>query len=184
MRIFLYCFTALSVLVSCKKDTNDNPGKNTFIAYNLNGASCNGAFRIETDKDMTTLEVTAFVIPATPQEPEVIFITFYDFADGREVAFIIPRGSNPALLVHDSPYGMGIIHQVDGCSLTSGVENTLNGVSVEIKNFKAGSGALGFNSPAYMEGYFVGVMSYKNEMNEIEQHTVEGDFVYNQNDVY
>ena len=183
MRCLLFLVTTIGLLGSCQKD---NPDKATYVAYSLNGASCNGAYRIETDKDMSTLDATAVVTPETETDPEVIFLTFYDYADEREVAFIIPRNQgNPYLLVHDSEFGMAVFHQTDGCVLTSGVENTVNGVSIEIKNFKHGKGVLGLGgSVAYMEGYFVGIMSYKNEMNEIEPHTVEGDFVYNENDVF
>lgn len=167
---------------SCEKD---NPDKETYIAYNLNGVSCSGAFRIETDGNQSGLEATAFLTPETQEEPEVLFLTFQDNSDMRSVVFIIPIGTgNPFVLVHDSDFGMAISNPADGCALVSGVENTLNGVSIDIQEFRRGQGALGFASVDYLEVYFVGIMSFENDMNEIEQHTVEGNFVYNVNDVF
>jgi hypothetical protein len=103
---------------SCQKD---HPDKTTYIAYSLNGASYNGAFRIEPDKDMSTLDATAVFIPETADNPEAFILTFYDYTNQREVVFTMPAkeaGSAPFLLLHDSVFGMGII--MDGGLLTSG----------------------------------------------------------------
>jgi hypothetical protein len=120
MRVTFFLAVCLCTLYSCNKD---NPNTSTYIVYSLNGASCNGVFRIEPDKDMSTLDATAVVLPETADNPEVVILNFYDYTDQREVVFIIPAneaGSTPFLLLHDSEFGMGIIHQMDDCVLLQG----------------------------------------------------------------
>jgi hypothetical protein len=168
----------MCVTISCNKDAAE---KNTFIAYNLNGATCNGAFRIDDDGDVNTLDAVALLVPATNNQPEVIILTFTDYADERGVTFHLPAqetGNNPILLTFDSDFGMTITHSKDDWLLFSGVENTVSGVSIDIQKFKRGTSILGLGSVKELQVYFTGIMHYKNEMLEIEQHTVEGNFYY------
>lgn len=159
----------------------DESLRNSFVEYSLNGATCNGLFRIENDMNTGTLDFSALLIPASGGTPQAAIISFADYSTGRQVVFTIPTssgGGNPILLTHDSDWGMGILHPSEGWELTSGVENTISGVSIDIKKFKSSATVIGLGTIDEMEVHFSGIMTYKNNMNEVEQHTVEGDFYY------
>lgn len=179
MRSWVLLFVCITCVMGVCND-EDNP-RNTYIYYSLNGASCNGEFTIDGIEGNNLLEATALLIPAADDTPEVVILTFYDYALNREVLFTLPVGngvSNPYQLEYDSEFGMGIIHQAEEWTLYAGAENTIYGVSIDVKKFKKGSGFFGFGSVEEFEVAFEGIMSYENEMQEIELHTVKGDFYY------
>ncbi len=179
MRIWVLLFVCITCVMGVCND--DSKTRNTYIYYSLNGATCNGEFTIEGIQDNGLLEATALLVPASDDTPEVVILTFYDYALNREVAFTLPVGngvSNPFQLEYGSDFGMGIIHTDDEWLLTSGVENTIYGVSIDVKKFKKGSGFFGFGSVEEFDVAFEGIMTFENEMNEVEQHTVKGDFYY------
>ena len=177
MRYLTFFFALGLVLSSCRKDNISTP---TFVSYSLNGASCNGLFRIDDDGDPLTMEGTALILPETNDVPEIIILTLYDYVAEREVAFQIPAKEGTFLLTYDSDhFGMGIIDSGNDWLLVSGVENTVLGVSVDVQKFKRGTNLLIFNGVEELKLHFVGIMTYENEMNEVEQHTVEGDLFFN-----
>ncbi len=174
----LFTITILGLTLSCKKE---GVNKKTYVYYSLNGASCNGEFKIEDDNDPETLVGVSLIAPETADNPAVVFITISDPINSRQVAFQLPaKKGGPFVMLADSEhFGMGIIDPVNEWILTSGVENTVSGVSVDITRYEEETGLFGFGALKYMEGNFEGIMTYKNEMNEIEQHTVKGDFFFN-----
>jgi hypothetical protein len=124
----------------------------------------------------------ALLIPANGNDPEIVILTITDHSANREIVFQLPaQKGGPFLMLEDAEYFfMGIIDGEQEWALTSGVENTVRGVSMDITKFERGTnGVLGFASVKQMEGNFEGIMTYKNEMHEIEEHTVKGDFFYN-----
>jgi hypothetical protein len=172
---YLFIATAF-IFLSCSKEENN---KRSYIAYNLNGTSCSGAYRIDDDGDPAVLEAQALHVPGSDVDPEIIILTFNDYADQRTVAFQIPASETTVLATYDHEFlGMGIYHQ-GGCALVSGQENTLNGLSIDVQKVVLGGPDLfGFRVVEKLEVFFTGIMTYENEMHEHEIHTVEGDLYF------
>jgi hypothetical protein len=171
----------VGMMMSCSKDNNNDHNKTSYIEYSLNGATCNGLFEIRDDGDPNTLEATGVIVPASQDLPEVIIFTFSDTSGQRYVSFTIPAketGNNPILLTYDSDFGMGIVHQQEQWLLSSGVENTVLGVSIDIKKIERENLSFGFTLLKKLELHFEGIMTYRNDMNEVEMHTVNGDLYY------
>jgi len=179
MRIWVLLFVVITCVMGVCND--ESKTRNTFIEYNLAGGICSGNYRIDATEDNGLLEATAILVPASNDDPEVVILTFYDYSDNREVAFTIPVGSgvsNPIVLTYDSDFGMGILHQMDSCSLISGVENTLAGVNIDVKKFKRGSGLFGLQSVEEFEVVFTGKMTDENHPNGAFEYLVDGSFYY------
>lgn len=101
--------------------------------------------------------------------------------EDREVVFTIPTtnaGGNPILLTYDSDFGMGISHRNEDWVLVSGVENSVSGVSIDIQQFEPAYSLIGYGTVKKLQIYFAGIMTFVNEMNQHEQHTVEGKLYY------
>ena len=179
MRSWVLLFVCITCLMGvCNDETKT---RNTFIEYNLAGGICSGDYRIDVTENNALLEATALLIPASNGDPEVIILTFYDYSDNREVLFTIPVGngvSNPIVLTYDSDFGMGILHQTNSCSITSGIENTLAGVNIDVKKFKRGGGGFGFQSVAELEVAFTGRMTDKNHPDGAFEYLIDGMFYY------
>jgi hypothetical protein len=175
--LLVFALTTSCILSSC---TKDKITKESYIYYSLNGATCNGEFTIKDDHDPLTLNFSAVIAPASGDAPETVIMTFTDYTANRVVSMYLPaKKEGPFLMTTDSDFGLGIEDGENNWLLTSGFENSAEGVSMDITKFKRGTGFLGFGSVNEMEGNFEGIMTYKNEMNEVEMHTIKGDFFFN-----
>jgi len=176
--LLLVCITC--VMGVCNDETKT---RDTYVAYQIGGGGgiCGGSFRIDIDKSNGLPEATALLFPDPDNSRDIIILTFYDYKDDREVLFTFPVGDKINKVneyYYDSEFGMGIMHAVDSCTLTSGVENLIGGVSIHVKKFKASGGGFGFQSVEELEVAFNGIMTDKNHPDGAIEYTINGDLYY------
>ena len=162
---------------ACQKDDDIKKG-HSFIYYSLNGASFNGEFRIDVDKTVNEISVVAGFVNGNEDRPDAVVMTFTDNTTSRLIYLTLPaEKTGPVLMDDSSIFNMGIYDGLTGWSLSSGVENTAHGVSVNITKFEQTTAVVPIVT--LMEANFEGIMSYTNEMGIVELHTVKGDLLYN-----
>ena len=168
----LFVFIGSSLTLSCQKE--ENISKPSYFSYNVNGATCNGEFRLEDDQNPATFNAVATIVPELGDRPETVVLTYTDYINNRIVTCYLPaKKTGPILMTSDSDFRFFIADNAHSCSLSTGVENTAQGVSVEVTRFDRES-----NTVKRMEAHFEGIMSYENIMGEIEMHTIKGDLYY------
>lgn len=162
-----------SSMISCEKE--DDVSKSSYFYYSVNGATCNGEFVLEDDQNASTFNAVATIVPELGERPETVVLTYTDYVNNRIVTCYLPaKKTGPILMTFDSDFRYFIADNAHSCSLSTGVENTAQGVSVEVTRFDRES-----NTVKGMEAHFEGIMSYLNNMGEIEMHTIKGDLYYN-----
>jgi hypothetical protein len=161
-----------SMILSC--DKKDEVSKSSYFSYSVNGATCNGEFILEDDKDASTFNAVATIVPELGERPETVVLTYTDYVNNRIVTCYLPaKKTGPILMTADSDFKFFIADNAHSCSLYIGVESTALGVDVEVTRFDRES-----NTVKRMEAHFEGIMSYENVMGAIEMHTIKGDLYY------
>lgn len=164
-------FIANCATLSCQKEETTGP---SYFYYSVNGATCNGEFQVDGNENIVPSNVVATIIPESGDRPETVVLTYSDYPNNRIVTCYLPaKKSGPFLMTYDSDFRLIISDNAHSCSMTSGIENTLLGVSVEITHFKRES-----NTLKELRANFEGIMRYLNTMDEVEQHTIKGDLQF------
>jgi hypothetical protein len=191
MARYLFPVLLAVALISCvlRKEIL-NP--DTYITYTLRGPasepsdpSCAGEFRIAPDNDYEFKEVNSILFPANQNVPEGAIIQFTDFTNGRQAHFAIPVEPGVYHINKDSFYEMHFTHPDDSCLISARLDHPSFGVLLEVLEFRKGTGGfLGTPSLEYLAVEFRGTMIVDHGVDGIEEHIVEGHFVYNSNNLY
>ncbi len=178
MRQLIFLIITISCISSpaCQKDDDVNK-RQPYIYYSLNGASCNGEFRIDVDGTVNEISVVAGFVNGNEDRPDAVVITYTDNTTKRVIYLTLPAAkTGPILMDESSIFRLGIYDGPREWSLSSGVENTAHGVSIEITRFEKTTAVVPIVT--LLEAQFEGIMSYPNEMGIVELHTVKGDLLY------
>lgn len=174
--ILIITFSCISA-PACQKDDDIEHGF-THIYYSLNGASCNGEFRIDVDNTVDEISSAAGYVNGDETRPDAVVMTLTDNTTNRLIYLTIPaEKTGPILMDYGSIFSLGIYDGSRMWSLSSGVENTAQGVSITITKFEHITAVVPVVT--ILEAHFEGIMSYTNEMGIVELHTVKGDLFYN-----
>lgn len=166
--IFLLLIICVIVLLasSCRSTDGDKI-KSSHFYTSVHGPTMNGEFRIEDNENVTTLNFTGLIFPATENSPAIAVLVFNNY-EGFGTTIQVPAKEQLSELTdnHDH-FVMTMVSDMYDIILIS------KSLSINVTRFKSNNFGI-----TEMRANFEGIMVYKKNDNTEESHTVKGEFEF------